>query len=603
MKRLTLLLTVCLLLVGILPLSASAETSASKVDLYCTVDASGDCLVSMTVTLRLEEAHDEMSFPLPASATNVTLNNAAARTTKTASALEVDISRITQGYVGEASLFFEYTLPEAVQVVKLENERILQLEVPMLCGFEYPVESLSFLINMPSGGLSYSPSFQSTYRQTSVESDLTVRVDGNQIIGSTDTILNDHDGITMFLRVTQEMFPSVSTYIREGNPELVPIGIFAGLALLYWLVFLRTLPFLRVRTSTPPEGITAGELGCRLTLAGADLTMMVFTWAQLGYLLIHLDGNGRVLLYKRMDMGNERSSFENKVFQALFSSRRMVDATGQQYALLCQRVATQVPGSKAMLKRISGNSRIFRYLACVSQIFCGICVAMNLASSLALEILLSLVLGIFGAVSAWMIQDVAYRTHLRGKVPVYLGLGCILIWIVLGVLCGQVWIPLGCSLGQFVIGYLAAYGGRRNEIGRHEAGMVLGFRHYVKHLPRPDIGRLLANDPDYFFNLAPYALALGVIRPFSQAFGRRDLEQCPYLVTRVHGKRTAQEWGQLMADTADLMDARVRSMQVEKWMIKISLPRLPQPSQRQPRAQKAPQKAPPARKSKRKTQD
>ena len=31
-------------------------------------------------------------------------------------------------------------------------------------------------------------------------------------------------------------------------------------------------------------------------------------------------------------------------------------------------------------------------------------------------------------------------------------------------------------------------------------------------------------------------LALGVLNPYTQVFGRRDLE-CPYLITPVHGKR------------------------------------------------------------------
>ena len=134
----------------------------------------------------------------------------------------------------------------------------------------------------------------------------------------------------------------------------------------------------------------------------------------------------------------------------------------------------------------------------------------------------------------------------------------LLIWILLGVLCGQIWIPLGCSLGEFLIGYFAAYGGRRTELGRHDGGQILGLRSYLKHLPRPDIGRLLANDPDYFFNLAPYALALGVIKPFANVFGRRKLDQCPYLITSIHGKRTAPEWGRLMASAADMMDAKAR---------------------------------------------
>lgn len=576
MRRFLTLLTVCVLLTGVLCIPASAETSASKVDLYCTVTSEGDCQVSMTVTLRLEEAHDQMTFPLPVNAKNITMNHSSVSAVKTDSAIDVDISKVTRGYVGEASLFFEYTIPKAVKVnadqsTKFIADRTLQLDIPLLCGFEYPVESLTFLINMPSDKMTNSPTFHSIYRQMSIESDLTYKVDKNQIIGSSKTILNDHEGVTMSMVVPQDMFPTVSTYIREGNPEIVPMIVCAVLSLLYWILFLRTLPMFRIRTSTPPEGITAGELGCRLTLAGGDLTMMIFSWAQLGYLLIHMDGNGRILLYKRMDMGNERSAFENKVFKALFSSRRVVDATGNQYALLCQKVARQVPNERNMHRGNSGNMKLFRLIACGSQVFCGICVAMNMTSISFLQILLSVILGIFGAISAWLIQDVAYRTHLRGKTPVYIGLVCILIWIVLGLLCGQVWIPLCCTLGELVLGYFAAYGGRRSDLGRHDAGMVLGFRHYAKRLPREDISRLMKNDPDYFFNLAPYALALGVINPFSEAFGRRKLDQCPYLVTRVHGKRTAQEWGKLMAKAADMMDARVRRMQVEKWFA-VQLP-------------------------------
>ena len=399
-------------------------------------------------------------------------------------------------------MFFEYTIPKAVKVnadqsSKLIADRTLQLDIPLLCGFEYPVESLTFLVNMPSDKMTNSPTFHSIYRQTSIESDLTYKVDKNQIIGSSKTILNDHEGVTMSMIVPQDMVPTVSTYIREGNPEIVPMIICAVVALLYWIRFLRTLPMFRIRTSTPPEGITAGELGCRLTLAGGDLTMMVFSWAQLGYLLIHMDGNGRILLYKRMDMGNERSAFENKVFKALFSSRRVIDATGNQYALLCQKVAGQVPNERNMHRGNSGNMKLFRLIACGSQVFCGICVAMNMTSISFLQILLSVILGIFGAISAWLIQDVAYRTHLRGKTPVYIGLVCILIWIVLGLLCGQVWIPLCCILGQWALGFFAAYGGRRSDLGRHDAGIVLGFRNYAKHLPREDISRLMKNDPEY----------------------------------------------------------------------------------------------------------
>jgi len=571
LKRILSLLFCAVLLAGSLCIPVSAESAASSVNLMCTVNSEGDCLATMTVNLRLEEPIEKLYFPLPLNAKNISLNGSQVTTTKSASATLVNISKLSEGYVGELVMRFEYTLPEAVQLTKVnegkKNESWeLMLEIPLLSGFDHPVESLSFTITMPPGQMTHRPALTSIYRQTSIESDIPFRVAGSQIIGSTKTVMNDHEGVTLTMIVPREMFPTVSTYVREGNPELLPIIVFAVLALLYWILTLRTWPIIRTQTTTPPEGITAGELGCRLTLSGGDLTMMVFSWAQLGYLYISQEESGRVLLHKRMDMGNERSTFENKIYKMLFSRRKVVDATGTGYARLVRQVQKIVPQERNMYRRNSGNVKIFRALACVSQIFCGICVAMNMTGVLALGILMSIILTPFSMVTAWLIQDVAYRTHLRGKVPVLIGFVCILLWILLGIFCGQVWIPLGCSLGQWLYGYLAAYGGRRSELGRHDAGQVLGLRRYVKRLPKEDISRFLRNDPDYYFNYAPYALAMGVINPYSRAFGQRKLDPCPYLLIKDPGKLTAQDWGHILADTADLMDHKARRMQVEKWM-------------------------------------
>ena len=597
----------CILLMGVVCLPVSAESGASKIEAFFTVNSEGDCMVSMTVNLRLESSDDSLTFPLPLEAENITMNGGSVKTTRTASAIEVDISKITGGLTGEHRITFDYILPEAVRVVKVETAknifvRRLQLVIPMLSGFSFPVESFSYVVTMPTGEMPEAPRFSSIYRQEGIESDMTRTIKGNQIIGATKTVLNDHEGLTMTMFVEESMFPTVSTYIREGNPELVPMLAIAGVAVLYWLLFMSTWPLIRKRNITPPEGMTAGEMGCHLTLAGSDLTMMVFHWAQLGYLLIHLDGNGRVLLYKRMDMGNERSQYEMKVYRMLFGSRRVVEATGQQYADLCIKISGTIPGERTLVKSKFGNMKLFRLILCVAMVFCGICVAMNMTDLLALQIVLSVLFGAFGLVSAWLIQGIAYRTHLRGKVPVYMGLVCVLVWILLGLLCGQVWIPLGAALSQWALGYLAAYGGRRTDVGRYDAGRILGLRHYLKHIPRDSIGRLMSNDPDYFFNLAPFALALGVINPFAKAFARRKLNQCPFLVSSIHGKRTAEEWAKLLSSTADMMDQRSRRMMVERWLTVPTPSAAPARKRRSPGGRKPAQKKPaskaPARRKK-----
>ena len=121
MKRVFAVLISILLLAGCLCIPVSAESAASSVNLMCTVNSEGDCLATMTVNLRLESAMDKLYFPLPLNAKNISLNNSAVSTTRSAAATLVDISKLSRDYVGELVLRFEYTLPEAVQITKVTD--------------------------------------------------------------------------------------------------------------------------------------------------------------------------------------------------------------------------------------------------------------------------------------------------------------------------------------------------------------------------------------------------------------------------------------------------------------------------------------------------
>ena len=555
------LMALALVLSAFFTLHVSAESAASQIDMYCTVNTDGDCLVSMTVNLRIEAPDEGLTFPLPYSASDITMNGSSVASSRVGDKTLVSVGRVIGGMTGDFPVRFDYILPKAVGVTA---DRQLQLTLPMLCGFDYPVESLSFIVTLPDN-VESKPLFTSTYQQIGFESNLELAVNGNMITGASVNTLNDHESVTMTMQVSKDMFPSVSTYQRTGNPEIVPMAILAGVALVYWLLFLRTLPPHRQRTAVPPEGISAGELGCRVTMTGGDLTMMVLSWAQMGYLLIQSQG-GRVLLHKQMDMGNERSLFEVRVFQTLFQNRRSVDCRSAGYAKLCAKTAAMVPGEKTMCRSRSGSRKLFRLLLCLSQLFCGVCVAMNMTSIAVLQILFSVIFGVLSAVSAWEIHEFALHILSRDRTRAWVALGICLFWVLLGLVAGQVWVPLVSVLVQLLMGFLAAYGGMRTELNRSEAGEILSIRRYLKRIPRPEAARLIKSDPEYFFRMAPYAIALGVGKPFAAAFGRRKLEQCPYFLTKVQGSRTAEEWMRLMLQTVEQMDDRYRRNKLERWM-------------------------------------
>lgn len=527
-----------------------------------TINTRGEAQVTLRVTIRLETGVDKLTFPIPQNAKSISLNNESARTSRGDGVLLVDITDAVGGVAGTHTFKIDYNL--AGTVTTQDGKQILTL--PILCGFEFPVESMEFAINLPSD-VQKTPTFVSGYLQYSVEQEMKVATQGGLISGVVNTILKDHETLTMTLEVAEDTFEISADYIRTGNPEVIPMILFAVLALVYWIFFMRALPALPTRQTLPPEGVSAGELGSRLTFAGADLTMMVFHWAQLGYILIHLDDHGRVLLYKRMEMGNERSAYEAKLFRSLFGNRRCVDGTGYQYARLCRKAAGQVPGQRSMMVKGSGNVKIFLFLNSCVMVFGGICMAMNLTATTVLQVILAIVLGTFGYFSGQKIQKGIQRLHLRDKSALWLALGLSAGWLILGLLAGQFVIALCAVLDVLIGGLAAAYSGRRNEVGRQTMGQILGLRQYLKTVPKAELGMLQKNDPEYFFNMAPFAMALGVDEPFARQFGKKKLPPCPYLVTGVHGTRTAEEWAGLMAEAAQILDERQKKMEFEKFAI------------------------------------
>ena len=61
-------------------------------------------------------------------------------------------------------------------------ERSLQLQLPLLSGFTYPVDYLSFVVVLPTA-TEISPRFTSTYRQSGIDSELTFDKGGRSVKG------------------------------------------------------------------------------------------------------------------------------------------------------------------------------------------------------------------------------------------------------------------------------------------------------------------------------------------------------------------------------------------------------------------------------------
>lgn len=541
--------------------NVSARSGVERLGSDAVVDANGKCVVTLTVRLNMEEAVAEPVFPIPANATDVSLNGAGVSTSVSGQAALVSLRSVTGGMAGQFAFNIRYTLPSVVDAVEDEKSKQegLMLTLPLLSGFAYPIEALEFSVTLP-GEVPGEPTFSSSYYQENVQSLLNVTVSGNTISGTAGE-LKDHESLTMTLPVTDQLFPQTAVTVRVLGMMDLAIVLTVVLALVYYLLALLPKPVKRTPRASAPDGICAGDTALWLTGRGIDLSLLVVTWAQLGYLRIHVDDSGRVLLHKRMDMGNERSVFENRCFKSLFGRRSIVDGTGYHYAQLCRDTAKKTPHIKDVYRPRSGNPGIFRFLCLLPALLSGI----NLAGgfnphSVFLRVLFAVVTVVFSII----LQAGGASLPVRRKLPLYLAIPCALLWLLLGILGGEILTALGMVVFQFLSGVAAAYGGKRTELGRQAMGQLLGLRRHMRTVSKKELQRLLKVNPGYFHQLAPYALALDVDRRFARRFARLRLPECTYLISGTNPQMTAAEWAKLLRTTVQTLDAKANRLPLEK---------------------------------------
>ncbi len=538
-----------------LAVTALGAAEASHMGAYATVSSDGSCSVAMTVTVRLEQP-GKLTFPVPRNASNITVNGSRVRTQVTDTARVADLSGLLRGMAGEFTFTVNYRISDAIYT---REDGVRELQVPILSGFSYPIATMDFSVTLP-GAVEEKPHFVSGYHQADIEQYLSFSTEGASVSGTALQALKDHETLMMTLPVSEEMFPKTEVLTPDMAFCNMAMAVCAALAVLYWLLFLRNGVSRAEAQPVGPEGYGAGQLGSVLTLRGADLTMMAFSWAKLGYLQITRQRRGDVVLHKQMDMGNERSDFERQVFRKLFSRRLSVSTSGTFYAELSNSLAKQKPQLAALMHPRTGNRLPFRILAALVGLFGGVNLGIALSSGAALKWFLTILLAAGSFAGSYFAQNWAEGLLLRDRRKLYLGLFLGACWLILSFAAGDTTTGFVVFFAQIVFGLMHTFGGRRTEAGRQAAADVLGLRRYLMTVSPDQLQHICRSDPEYFFSLAPEAMALGLDRIFAKRFGSIRMPECPYLHMVGGNPTTARQWSALLRDTAQVMDETARAL-------------------------------------------
>lgn len=513
-----------------------AANAAASVTTTAVVTENSACQVTIVAEIRLDEPTRGLKFPLGTDIKSVTLNGTNANLSQSGGITSVDLSHL-DGRTGT----FECTISYSVNsVVSTDDNGNQIVTVPLLYGFPYIVEDMSFSVTLPTE-FDTVPVFYSGYHGQDIERQMTASVSANIIRGRVDQELKDSE--TLFLKLTAPagMFPAGQTFGGTLKFDSAAMGACVALAFLYWLLTMRCLPPIAQRRSTVPEGICAGEMGYYLVHRAADLPVMVLQWAQLGYLIIHLDRSGRVFLHKKMDMGNERSSFEQRCFRELFGRKMMLEATGSRFQNCCGKVEALSRRHFSGCRMPIAGGKVFLILSALLGVFAGIAMGDSISTDHTWRLVIMAGLGALGYVLCRFIQNGMNCFHLRGRASLKLSAVSALILLTAGYFCHCLGYAAAAVVWNLTAGVMAAYGGRRSPNARRIFTEILGLRRHMRKAGPSEVRRILSSNRNYYFELAPYALALGVDKTFAEKFGNARLPACTWLVSSTD-PRTAPQW-------------------------------------------------------------
>lgn len=558
MKRLlAALAAVCIFLWAVpAALAAPADSEFSNMKIKCTLDGSSNAEVKVDMTLDLRQEQSELVFAVPNGAVRVKAPGYRTKlTSRSGQAVLVFTDR--HGFdADEYNISVTYTVRETATGDK-ESQT---LTLPLLAPQEIPVSNLSFAISFPEI-FSASPKFFGGYTGQVIEDSLSFSQDGSAVSGSSNVTLLDHDTLDMTLQLPAGYF-SIRTSGGAGLVVLTVLSaLFAALSLVCWWLLLKNRP-LRIHARTlPPDGVNPSDIPFLLSGGQADFNMLVSHWATLGYLTFFINRAGHVVLRRRMPMGNERRTFERKLFDLLFRDGDTCDGASLRYKRVGEKAMEVIPRywNKRLYEKRSGSPHLARLLSCLS---CALAttVAMDAAAPQVLHGLFLVLALVAGFALCLLMQRTLGAYYLGNMIFTCAGAAAGGLLLILGSLGGSFLLMLPVVAAAVFVGWQTTHGGLRTPYGNEVISQTLGFRRFLRNATDNHLRQTLYRDPQYFYRILPYAQAMGLGRRFAGLLSSMELEPCQWYEAAENTPTTAGDFYLHYCDTLALLDDSIRNV-------------------------------------------
>jgi len=366
----------------------------------------------------------------------------------------------------------------------------------------------------------------------------------------------DVKGNTIHINNTQRLIAGAGTTIRLVLPEdyfegelsynwaitlMIVTGILAILTLVFfWFRYGRDPKHVQTVEFDPPEGVSPAEVGYIIDGISdkKDLISLIIYFAHKGYLTIEeADEKGRdFTLRKLKDLPEDSLTYELTFFNGLFDRGQgdTVDlsqlGTGfyPTFAAAQKQLADEFIKKKD--KRIfalsSVRARLAAYAAAaVALLVSGLLTCVFTGSfSIMIGFAVALVLVILSYTISAKEHDKKYiRKKTTKTLTMILSIICLLAgmvatFFIIYWMTGELIPALILVLMEAVGLWATRYMQKRTRRGAEMLGKILGFKEYIKVADKARIKMMVNENPEYFYDILPYAYVLGLTKKWAKKF-------------------------------------------------------------------------------------
>lgn len=545
MKRLFRLLWILVVMLCCTATVYAAEPVVEQINVRCDVDKHGDYRMKVTADVRFTEPSGEVMLPIGTDARKISVSGYEISRKKIEGNTWITL-KDSAGLEGLQTFVISY---EKLRAVTPEEDKTQTLDVELLCPlWDWPVKKMAFSVTMPKK-FKVEPMFSSGYYADQIAVDS--RIDGTTIQGTVRESLLDRESVDLTLQLPKRYFRLQN--IPGGADAAVQIFMLLLTVLSggYWFRTMRNPRIKRTERTLTPEGILAWEFPYIARGGRMHLPLLLSEWGSLGYISLSVSPSGRIRAHARIPMAGERKPYEVQIYRALFRHGEVCPVDTKRFRRIgrkAEKACRNFWNSRLFVDK-SGNPYLMQLLIALVFGLSWFRAMDFILPAWTWRLFLLMPTLLLGVLAGWFLQDICKRILRR-----MWSKRCLLllpILLVTGVLAqlGGGW-PIGlAALFAAMLTALGTFrGGKRTEDGLERISQIRAFRRYIRQADIHHLQLMLREDGQYFYDLLPYAEALGLGQQFAKRFGTMQLEPCVWLDYPGQKRCTAMEFYEIYCD-------------------------------------------------------